>query len=89
VQGLKPERELSIIWRIARGSLRNKLFIILPVALILSQFAPFLLTPILMAGGTYLCYDGAEKLWEKFSGHEAKAHRSCSPARSTGPRRCG
>jgi len=73
VQGLKPERELSIIWRIARGSLRNKLFIILPVALILSQFAPFLLTPILMAGGTYLCYEGAKKLWEKFSGHEAKA----------------
>jgi len=73
VQGLKPERELSIIWRIAKGSLRNKLLIILPVALLLSQFAPFLLTPILMAGGTYLCYEGAEKLWEKFSGHEAKA----------------
>ncbi len=73
VQGLKPERELSIIWRIAKGSLRNKLLIILPVALLLSQFAPFLLTPILMVGGTYLCYEGAEKLWEKFSGHEAKA----------------
>jgi predicted DNA repair protein MutK len=73
VQGLKPERELSIIWRIAKGSLRNKLLIILPVALLLSQFAPFLLTPILMIGGTYLCYEGAEKLWEKFSGHEAKA----------------
>jgi hypothetical protein len=73
VQGLKPERELSIIWRIAKGSLRNKLLIILPVALILSQFAPFLLTPILMVGGTYLCYEGAEKLWEKFSGHEAQA----------------
>ena len=73
VQGLKPERELSIIWRIAKGSLRNKLLIILPVALLLSQFAPFLLTPILMIGGTYLCYEGAEKIWEKFSGHEAKA----------------
>jgi len=73
VQDLKPERELSIIWRIAKGSLRNKLLIILPVALLLSQFAPFLLTPILMIGGTYLCYEGAEKLWEKFSGHEAKA----------------
>ena len=73
VQGLKPERELSIIWRIAKGSLRNKLLIILPVALILSQFAPFLLTPILMVGGTYLCYEGAEKLWEKFSGHAPKA----------------
>jgi predicted DNA repair protein MutK len=73
VQGLKPERELSIIWRIAKGSLRNKLLIILPVALILSQFAPWALTPILMVGGTYLCYEGAEKLWEKFSGHEAQA----------------
>jgi len=73
VQGLKPERELSIIWRIAKGSLRNKLLIILPVALILSQFAPFLLTPILMVGGTYLCYEGAEKLWERFSGHAEDA----------------
>jgi predicted DNA repair protein MutK len=73
VQGLKPERELSIIWRIAKGSIRNKLLIILPVALLLSQFAPFLLTPILMVGGTYLCYEGAEKIWEKFSGHEAHA----------------
>ncbi len=70
VQGLKPERELSIIWRIAKGSLRNKLLFILPVALLLSQFAPFLLTPILMIGGTYLCYEGAEKIWEKIAGHE-------------------
>ena len=89
VQGLKPERELSIIWRIAKGSLRNKLLIILPVALLLSQFAPFLLTPILMVGGTYLCYEGAEKIWEKISGHEAHAQdpdevatRMRPPARS-------
>jgi predicted DNA repair protein MutK len=80
VQGLKPERELSIIWRIAKGSLRNKLLIILPVALILSQFAPFLLTPILMIGGTYLCYEGAEKLWEKFSGHAPEAHETNAAA---------
>ncbi|MEI4270655.1 DUF808 domain-containing protein [Klenkia sp. LSe6-5] len=69
VQGLKPERELSIIWRIAKGSIRNKLLIILPAILLLSQFLPFLLTPILMLGGLYLCYEGAEKLWEKVSGH--------------------
>ncbi len=69
VQGLKPERELSIIWRIAKGSIRNKLLIILPAILLLSQFLPFLLTPILMCGGVYLCYEGAEKLWEKVSGH--------------------
>lgn len=70
VQGLEPERELSIIRRIATGSIRNKLLIILPVALLLSQFAPWLLTPVLMLGGTYLCYEGAEKIWEKLSGHE-------------------
>ena len=73
VQGLDPKRELSIIARIAKGSLRNKLLFILPAALLLSQFLPWLLTPILMVGGTYLCYEGAEKLWEKFSGHEPEA----------------
>ncbi|MCY7342715.1 MAG: DUF808 domain-containing protein [Pseudonocardia sp.] len=69
VQGLEPKRELSIIGRIARGSLRNKLLFILPAALLLSQFAPWLLTPILMLGGAYLCYEGAEKIWELLSGH--------------------
>jgi hypothetical protein len=69
VQGLEPKRELSIIGRIAKGSLRNKLLFILPAALLLSQFAPWLLTPILMLGGTYLCYEGAEKIWELISGH--------------------
>ncbi|MGE3284830.1 MAG: DUF808 domain-containing protein [Pseudonocardia sp.] len=70
VEGLEPRRELTIIRRIAVGSLRNKILIILPVALVLSQFAPWLLTPILMLGGTYLCYEGMEKIWEKLSGHE-------------------
>ncbi len=69
VQGLEPKRELSIIGRIARGSIRNKLLFILPAALLLSQFAPWLLTPILMLGGAYLCYEGAEKIWELISGH--------------------
>ena len=72
VQGLEPKRELSIIWRIAKGSIRNKLLIILPAILLLSQFLPWALTPILMVGGTYLCYEGAEKLWEKVSGHQAE-----------------
>ncbi|MFT4298708.1 MAG: DUF808 domain-containing protein [Aeromicrobium sp.] len=70
VHGLAPERELSIIRRIASGSVVNKLVFILPAALLLSQFAPWLLTPILMCGGTYLCFEGAEKVWEKVSGHE-------------------
>src|SRR3954453_9089532 len=70
VQGFDPSRELVVIRRIAVGSLRNKLVFILPAALLLSEFLPWLLTPILMLGGTYLCFEGAEKLWEKFGHHE-------------------
>ncbi|MDP3968110.1 MAG: DUF808 domain-containing protein [Nocardioides sp.] len=62
VRNLAAERELPIIRRIATGSLRNKLLFILPVALLLSQFLPWLLTPILMLGGAYLCYEGAHKI---------------------------
>jgi predicted DNA repair protein MutK len=70
VHGLNAERELPIIRKIAFGSLRNKLLIILPAILLLSQFLPWLLTPILMLGGTYLCYEGAEKIWHRVRGHE-------------------
>ncbi|MEO5696678.1 MAG: DUF808 domain-containing protein [Burkholderiaceae bacterium] len=73
VQGVAAQRELPMIKKIAIGSLRNKLLIILPVALLLSQFLPWLLTPILMLGGTFLCYEGAEKLWEVFSGTHTEA----------------
>jgi len=69
VQGLAAEREIPIIRKIALGSLRNKLLIILPAIMLLSQFLPVLLTPILMIGGAYLCYEGAEKVWHKLSGH--------------------
>lgn len=69
VSGLAASRELPIIKNIAVGSLRNKLLFILPAALLLSQFAPWALTPLLMIGGTYLSYEGAEKIWEKISGH--------------------
>lgn len=62
IQGFSPARELPIIWRIALGSLRNKLIILLPLALLLSSFAPWLITPLLMIGGAYLCYEGAEKV---------------------------
>ena len=65
VEGVDPKRELPIIQRIAVGSLFNKLVIILPIILLLSQFLPWLLTPLLMVGGTYLCYEGAEKIFEK------------------------
>lgn len=63
VQGLAAERELPIIKKIAIGSIRNKLLIILPAALILSVIAPILVEIILMFGGLYLCYEGAHKIW--------------------------
>lgn len=72
VDGLHPSRELPIIWRIARGSIINKLCIILPIALLLSSFIPWLLQPILMLGGAFLCFEGAEKIWEKLRGHHAE-----------------
>ena len=65
VTGFKPERELPIMKKIAIGSLRNKLLFIVPVALLLSQFVPWVLTPLLMLGGLYLSFEGAEKLLEK------------------------
>lgn len=65
MHGLAAERELPIIRRIATGSLRNKLVFILPIALVLSEFLPILVEIILMLGGTYLCYEGAEKILEK------------------------
>jgi predicted DNA repair protein MutK len=69
VQGVAAERELPIVRRIAVGSLRNKLLFILPGALLLSQFLPDLLTPILMLGGCYLCFEGAEKVLHRLQGH--------------------
>ncbi|WP_420175529.1 DUF808 domain-containing protein [Luteococcus sp. OSA5] len=69
VQGVTPDRELPIIKRIAIGSIRNKLVFILPVAILLSIYLPWLLTPILMLGGTYLAYEGAHKIWGMLTGH--------------------
>lgn len=73
VTGFRPERELPIIKRIAIGSLRNKLFFILPAILLLSQFVPWIMTPLLMLGGVYLCFEGAEKVHEAFVGSHHKA----------------
>jgi predicted DNA repair protein MutK len=73
VHGIAAERELPIIKRIAIGSLRNKLLVILPAAMLLSQFAPRLLTPMLMLGAVYLCYEGADKVWGSIRGHDARA----------------
>lgn len=78
VQGFAPERELPMIRRIATGSLRNKILFILPAALLLSELLDWLLTPILMVGGAYLCFEGAEKLWELFHPHHEPAEETAS-----------
>ena len=70
IDGVTPARELPMIWRITKGSLRNKLVFILPVALLLNAFAPWALTPILMLGGTYLAFEGAEKIAHKLSSND-------------------
>jgi predicted DNA repair protein MutK len=74
--GFSPARELPIIGRIALGSLKNKLLILLPAALVLSLLLPQAITPLLMAGGAYLCYEGAEKVYELVVPHAAHAHEA-------------
>lgn len=68
--GFTPDRELPIVWKIALGSLRNKFLFLLPGALALSAFAPWLITPLLMLGGAYLSYEASEKIFEAFVTHE-------------------
>lgn len=82
VQGLAADRELPIIKRIAKGSLKNKLLFILPAALILSAIAPVLVEIILIAGGTYLCFEGAEKIYHKLKGDD---HSHDVPVAMKGP----
>jgi len=67
--GFSASRELPVLWAITKGSLRNKL-IILPIAFLLSAFAPWIIIPILMLGGLYLAFEGAEKIYEYFVPHE-------------------
>ena len=74
VVGFSAARELPIVGRIAIGSLRNKLLILLPAALALSALLPSAITPLLMLGGAYLCYEGAEKIYEAVLPHHAHAH---------------
>lgn len=71
VTGFTPDRELPIIAKIALGSIRNKLLFLLPAALLLTSFAPMLITPLLMIGGAYLCFEGAEKVISVLAGHHA------------------
>lgn len=82
VRGLAADRELPIIKRIAVGSLRNKLLFIVPAALLLSAVAPILVEIILMAGGTFLCYEGFHKIYHKFKGDD---HDHDVPVAMKGP----
>ena len=75
VTGLPAARELPIVWKIARASFFNKLVILLPLALLLNAFLPWLLTPLLMLGGAYLCFEGAEKIWHLIVPHEPEGPR--------------
>jgi hypothetical protein len=77
VTGVKVERELPVVWAVAKGSFRNKL-ILVPSALAISFFAPWAVTPLLMLGGAFLCYEGFEKLAHKFmhSKEELDAHQA-------------
>lgn len=69
--GFHASRELPVLWEITKGSALNKI-IILPLAFLLSAFAPWIIVPILLVGGAYLSYEGAEKVWEWISGHKQK-----------------
>ena len=76
VIGFSPKRELPIVAKIAAGSLRNKLLVLLPAALALSYFLPWTITPLLMLGGAYLCYEGVEKVLEAVMPHQAHQHEA-------------
>ncbi|WP_429083331.1 DUF808 domain-containing protein [Aeromonas bivalvium] len=71
VSGVRAERELPVVWAVAKGSFRNKL-ILVPAAIAISALIPWLITPLLMLGGAYLCFEGAEKLVHKFLPHGAE-----------------
>ncbi|HZH11657.1 MAG TPA: DUF808 domain-containing protein [Microvirga sp.] len=76
VMGFAASRELPIVGRIALGSLKNKLIYLLPASLLLSFFAPWAITPLLMIGGAYLCYEGSEKVFEALFPHGAQEHEA-------------
>ena len=86
VTGFSPARELPIIGRIALGSLKNKLLFLLPAAIALSLLAPQAITPLLMAGGLFLCYEGAEKVYELVSPHGAHHHEDQLDPAGTDPK---
>ena len=76
VHGFSADREIPIVASIAKGSIKNKLIFLLPAALLLSAFVPWLITPLLMIGGAYLCYEGAEKVLQALFPHLAHGHEA-------------
>lgn len=76
VDGFSADRELPIVGRIAWGSIKNKIIFLLPAALLLSLFLPWAITPLLMIGGAYLCYEGAEKVFHALAPHDAETHEA-------------
>ena len=86
VSGVEARRELPVVWAVARGSFLNKL-VIVPAALVLSEFLPGLVTPLLMLGGLYLCYEGAEKVahhwWGRGEGESAHRETLVAAARES------
>jgi predicted DNA repair protein MutK len=81
VVGFAAERELPIVGKIAAGSLRNKLLYLLPAALLLSLLAPWAITPLLMIGGAFLCYEGSEKVLEALWPHGNRQHNAAAAGR--------
>lgn len=82
VSGVKADRELPVVWAVAKGSFINKA-ILVPAALAISAFAPWAVTPLLMVGGAFLCYEGFEKLAHKFmhsAGEQAAEHEALTAA---------
>ncbi len=72
VSGIRADRELPVVWEVAKGSFKNKL-ILVPAALILSAFLPMLITPLLIFGGLFLCFEGAEKIWHLLAHKQERA----------------
>ena len=73
VSGVRAERELPVVWAVLKGSLRNKA-ILVPAALLISAFIPWLIMPLLMLGGLFLCFEGVEKLFAKWLPHSPEVH---------------
>ncbi|CAD7050385.1 ABC transporter [Pseudorhizobium halotolerans] len=86
VQGFSADRELPIVFKIAKGSIKNKLLFLLPAALALGYFLPWAITPLLMIGGAYLCYEGAEKVYHLLAPHQAHEHETHLASAAVNPK---